>query len=368
MSAEIVEDDSASFDQAVLAPFMRRRIFLPAGIFALSFLIYGSCVVSAVIFTSLTAKILLGVVAGVFIANLAIIGHDAVHRSFTSSRRLNRVIGTIAFLPALHPYGRWEHHHNRVHHRYTAQIGVDNAFSPMTVEQYRTASLPRRLYYRFMRSLGGQPFFYMIDIWLPKIFLPLPSETRSFRPSDWIDLVIVYAWLASFIVGLTYVSQIDSGQSFGALSNAALFGFLIPFLVWNVFIAFVTIVQHTGPNARWMLPTGRPSTHEQKLRGTVHIRFPDALDWFFHRVMQHIAHHVNPMVPLYSLRAAENIVTAQEADRAIVELWTPAYHWRLARDCKLYDPVCDGWCNFDLVPTGQGTSTHALTKIAPSAR
>lgn len=29
----------------------------------------------------------------------------------------------------------------------------------------------RRLYHRFMRSLAGQPFFYMVDIWLPKIFL-----------------------------------------------------------------------------------------------------------------------------------------------------------------------------------------------------
>src|SRR5205085_8331558 len=100
-----------------------------------------------------SAKILLGVIAGVFIANLAIIGHDAIHRSFTSSRWLNRLIGTLAFLPALHPYSRWEHHHNRVHHRYTAQIGVDNAFPPMTVEQYRRASRPRRARYRFLRSL-----------------------------------------------------------------------------------------------------------------------------------------------------------------------------------------------------------------------
>jgi len=357
MSTGIVEVDSTSFDQTSLTPFMRRRLVLPCAIFALSFLLYGSCVVGAILATSLAAKILFGVVAGVFIANLAIIGHDAIHRSFTSSRWLNRAIGTIAFLPALHPYSRWEHHHNRVHHRYTAQIGVDNAFSPMTVEQYRAASSGRRLYYRFMRSLGGQPFFYMIDIWLPKIFLPLPREARSFRALDWIDLAIVYAWLASFVIALTYISQIYSGETFGAaLSNAALFGFLIPFLVWNVFISFVTIVQHTAPSAHWIMPTGRPSTHEQKLRGTVHMRFPEAIDWFFHRVMQHIVHHVNPMVPLYTLKAAENKVTAQDADRAIIELWTPAYHWRLARDCKLYDPAGDGWCNFDLVPTGQRTS------------
>ena len=364
MNAERAEDGTASFDQAVLAGFMRRRLFLPFAIFLLSFAIYGACAAGAVIASLLAVKILLAVVAGVFIANLAIIGHDAVHRSFTSSRLLNRLIGTMAFLPALHPYGRWEHHHNRVHHRYTAQIGVDNAFSPMTVEQYRAASPGRRLYYRFTRSLGGQLFFYMIDIWLPKMFLPFPCEAHGFRGSDWIDLAAVYAWLAGFVIGLAYVSQVYSGgtQTFGeALSNAAIFGLLIPFLVWNVFISFVTIVQHTAPSVHWVMPTGRPSTHEQKLRGTVHVRFPEVVDWFFHRVMQHIAHHVNPMVPLYTLKGAENMVTAQDTDRAIFERWTPAYHWRLARDCKLYDPVGDGWCNFDLMPAHQrGTAGLAL--------
>jgi omega-6 fatty acid desaturase (delta-12 desaturase) len=243
-----------------------------------------------------------------------------------------------------------------VHHRYTAQIGVDNAYSPMTVEQYRAASAGRRLYYRFMRSIIGQPFFYMIDIWLPKMFLPSRREAAGFRRSDWVDLGIVYAWLTAFIVGLAIVSQAYSGtgESFAAaLANAALFGFLVPFLVWNLFISFVTIVQHTAPRVRWVMPTGRPSTHEQKLRGTVHIGFPEPIDWFFHRVMQHMAHHVNPMVPLYTLKGAEKAVMAQDPGKTIVERWSPAYHWRMARDCKLYDPERDGWCDFDFAPTGQ---------------
>lgn len=348
MDPDSAEDEASSFDQSVLAPFMRRRILLPIVIFDLSWLIYLSCAIAAALATSIAAKILLGVIAGVFIANLAIIGHDAIHRSFTSSRLLNRLIGTLAFLPALHPYGRWEHHHNRVHHRYTAQIGVDNAFSPMTVEQYRTAPPARRLYYRFLRSLAGQPFSYMMDIWLPKIILPLPREARSFSTTDWIDFAVVYLWLVGFIAGLAFLAQLHlGGQLAPALWNAALFGFVIPFLVWNLFISFVTIVQHTGPGARWVMPTGRPSTHDQKLRGTVHVHFPEPLDWFFHRVMQHIVHHVNPMVPLYRLKAAEHRVTASEPERSVVATWTPLYHWRLTRDCKLYDPVRDSWCRFD---------------------
>lgn len=349
MSFAVELEDSAQFDQSQLAPHMRRRIFLPLLIFLTSLAVYLASTTAAVLVTAGAPKILLGIIAGVFIANLAIIGHDAVHRSFTSSRWLNRLIGTLAFLPALHSYGGWEYHHNRVHHRYTAQIGVDNAYSPMTVDQYRTTSAGRRLYYRFMRSLAGQPFFYMVEIWLPKIFLPLPREAKNFRSSDWIDLVVVYAWLVLYIAALSLVAGGWSGQTIAAaIRNASIFGFMIPFLVWSLFISFVTIVQHTGPRARWTLPTGRPSTHEQKLRGTVHIRFPEPVDWFLHRVMQHIVHHVNPMVPLYRLRAAEALVMTIDSELAVIETWTPAYHWRLTRSCKLYDPIRDAWCSFDL--------------------
>jgi omega-6 fatty acid desaturase (delta-12 desaturase) len=349
------QDQAATFDQTAIARFTKRRVFLPFAIFAVSLLIYGACIVGAVLAESLAAKAILSIVAGVFIANLAIIGHDAIHRSFTASRWLNRFIGTAAFLPALHPYGRWEHHHNRVHHRYTAQIGVDNAYSPMTVEQYRAASNMRRLYYRFMRSLAGQPFFYMVEIWLPQMFMPTWREAQTFRNQDWLDLAIVYAWLIAFVAGLTALSLSFSTSSFGvAFGDSLLFGFVIPFLVWNLFISFVTIVQHTSPNVRWVMPTGRPSTHEQKLRGTVHLRFPEAVDWFFHRVMQHIAHHVNPMVPLYTIKGAEKEVMAHELGHVVIERWTPVYHWRLARDCKLYDIVRDGWCDFNFAPTGRG--------------
>jgi acyl-lipid omega-6 desaturase (Delta-12 desaturase) len=318
-----------------------RGIMLPMAIFAVSFCVYLSSAAAAVLAQGLIVKIGLAALSGAFIANLAIIGHDAVHKSFTRIRLLNRVIGTLAFLPALHPYGRWEHHHNRVHHCYTAQIGVDNAYSPMTPEQYRSAARARRLYYRFMRSLIGQLFFYMIDIWAPSMFLPYFKRGHGLRASDWRDIAFVYAWLTLSALGFALLSRNHTG-SFG---NGVLFGVVIPFLVWNVFISFVTIVQHTGPKVRWVSPTGRFSNQDERLGGTVHIVFPGALDWFFHRVMQHLVHHANPIVPLYRLKEAEAKLIAAAKD-ANVETWTPLYHWRLIRDCKLYDPALHRWCRF----------------------
>jgi acyl-lipid omega-6 desaturase (Delta-12 desaturase) len=334
----------------------KRQLVLPVAIFGASFLAYLACIVGAVLETSPGARIALAVAAGVVTANLAIIGHDAVHRSFTRVRWLNRAIGTLAFLPALHPFTRWEFHHNKVHHRYTAQIGVDNAYSPMTPEQYRAASPMRRAYYRFMRSLAGQLFFYMVDIWAPDMMLPKAEHRRNFSRAEWLDLTLVYAWPFALVFALAAVAHAATGTTIAAaLPVATLYGFLIPFLVWNVFISFVTIVQHTGPRVRWVKPTGRPSTYQEKLGGTVHIVFPNAVDWFFHRVMQHLAHHVNPVVPMYALKAAEReVVEAAEHDARIspiIETWTPLYHWRLASQCKLYDVERDCWCDFRFRPT-----------------
>jgi len=335
--------------QRGFALLVRRRLYLPVAIFACDLALYAITVFGAVASTHLAAKLAFAATAGLAVSLLAIVGHDCAHKSFTSVPWLNRAIGTIAFLPALHPYGRWEHHHNRVHHMFTAQLGVDNAYPPMTTQDYVRASAKTRLLYRFKRSLTGQAVYYLIDIWLPKMFVPNRADLRTFSRSDWIDLAIVHVWLMLLVGGLTLFLHFEMAARIpAAFANAVAFGFLIPFLVWNLFISFVTIVQHTGPDVRWIAPTGRHSTSAEKLHGTVHVVFPNPIDWLFHRVMQHPAHHIHSGVPLYCLVKAGHELATRLPYSPIVARWTPLYHWRLTRDCKLYDPVLGTWCDFGL--------------------
>src|SRR5215472_11157521 len=168
-----------------LAPFVTWHLFRPVALLLAESALYLGCVTAAVLCTGTAAKLGFAFVAGILTATLGIIGHDCAHRGGTRYQWLNRLIATIGFLPALHPLSRWAHHHNQVHHRYTAQIGVDNAYSPMTVADYRAASPARQAYYRFQRSVFGQPLFYLIDIWAPKIFAPGSSERRTFRARDY---------------------------------------------------------------------------------------------------------------------------------------------------------------------------------------
>ena len=337
-----------------LALLARRGIVVPLLIFCADLGLYGLCVFGAVASDNLWIKLSLSALAGVFVSLLAIVGHDAGHRSFTSVRWLNDLFGTVAFLPSLHPFGRWKHHHNQIHHRYTAQLGIDNAYPPMTVDAYERSTPGARALYRFKRSLCGQAVHYLLDIWLPKMFLPARDDRSEFRSWDRFELALVWAWPFVFVgsAGLLLHRMSDRGVG-AALVDAGVFGMVIPFAVWNLFISFVTIVQHTGPDVHWVAPTGRPSSSRQKIRGTAHILFPEPLDWLFHRVMQHPAHHIHSGVPLYRLKQAEIELEAHvnDAPAIISARWTPHYHWRLTRDCKLYDPHRDVWCNFALQAT-----------------
>src|SRR5258708_6913217 len=110
----------------------------------------------------------------------------------------------------------------------------------MTVEQYAQASAFKRGYYRFMRSLAGQPFFYLADIWWPDMFAPFGKDAPKLTRGHWIDLLIVYAFIPGATLcfaAMSYTAAAGTaaagGETYGAaLIDAAIFGVLVPFLVW----------------------------------------------------------------------------------------------------------------------------------------
>lgn len=333
-------------DPMSLAQYAQRSALFSVSLLVLDLAVYAGAIAGIIAAESIALKLILGVLAGTMIALSAIVGHDAGHQSLSGSKNLNRFMGTLAFLPALHPFCLWEHHHNRVHHRFTAQLGLDNAFPPMTVDEFHGASAWTRAKYRFLRSLWGQPFFYLVDVWLLDMWLPFMKRGQKMTPRVWFDLGIVYAYFITFVVGCTALTVYWHGVSVAqALATTFIFAFAVPFLVWNAFISFLSIVQHTGPEVKWVRPTGRPSTVEQALAGTVHIVLPEWVDRFTHRIMQHQAHHVHVGIPLQQLVKAQKAV-AGNTGSALVRVWTPAYHLLLTQQCQLYDPDRGVWLTF----------------------
>src|SRR5476651_1733943 len=98
------------------------------------------------------AQLLFAAPATIFVGRLFMLGHDACHQSLTPNRRLNRSLGTMALLTSLHPYSLWDLGHNRIHHRFTNQRGLDYVWEPLDPEEYARLPALARGRYRFFRT------------------------------------------------------------------------------------------------------------------------------------------------------------------------------------------------------------------------
>ena len=185
---------------------------------------------------------------GMAIGMLFIIGHDACHNAFTASTRLNRLIGRLSFLPALHSFALWDLAHNRTHHQFNNIRGVDYVWEPMAPAEYRRATWLRRVWYRFCRMPAGVAFYYLVQIWALRLVLPLPGFIRHMMcPVYALDSALVLTFLL-----LQLWAVIGIGGVFGkAPWESILLGAALPFLVWNGFMSFVIFLHHTHPAVKW---------------------------------------------------------------------------------------------------------------------
>jgi acyl-lipid omega-6 desaturase (Delta-12 desaturase) len=230
------------FTRAERQDFARRRFLLPTALLACVLLIYANLLVLSLASPTLVA-VALAVPCGMAIGMLFIIGHDACHNAFTASTRLNRLIGRLSFLPALHSFSLWYLAHNRTHHRFNNIRGIDYVWEPMTLDAYRAAPWPWRVWYRFCRMPFGVAFYYLIQIWAPRRVLPLPGFIDRLRAVYALDSALVLTFL---LLQLWCVATI--GEALGKVPwESILVGVAAPFLVWSGFMSFVIYLHHTHP-------------------------------------------------------------------------------------------------------------------------
>lgn len=320
--------------------FAQRRMAWPVA------LVLGLGLLYAVLFvliltTPLWAAIPLAIVCGVVIGMLFITGHDAAHNSLTSSTRVNKVLGRLAFLPSLHAFSLWDLSHNRTHHRYNSIRGIDYVWEPMTLADYGCASAPRRTAYRFCRTPVGVWFYYLFALWAPRLFVPIPAVIGRPKPVHVLDGALVLTFL-----GLLVLAAITTGALTGLSGWASvLLAIVLPFLVWSGFMSFVIFLHHTHPSVAWYADEAAWTAARGSLAGTACVRFPFPFDRIVLGIMEHNAHHLASGVPLYNVARMQRLLEA----RGNVVTWR--FSWRafarICRRCKLYDYEAGRWTGFD---------------------
>lgn len=357
---------STALDQTELQNARRSSYIWGIGFFLFDLIAYSLGLHLAITGANITSRIFGSIVAGFATSGLVIVAHDACHQSLTPNRKLNRFIGTIAFLPALHAYSLWRHGHNFLHHLHTNIRGKDYVWEPLSPQEYSELNRFAQWKYRFFRSLLGHYFYYLSEVWWKRRFFPRKKYLEKTERVFWADTFIVFLWIISLSFVLlmvrcegdwTFYLQ-NPSVSLGVIVH----GLILPFVISSMLMSNTEFLHHTHPAIKWYrVRSGDWQEHQATV--SIHVEYIQPVDWFVHWIMDHTAHHLQPAIPLYRLRGSQNLVE-QRFGQVL------KYHFSFGslvdtlRRCKLYDDEEGCWKDFHGRRTSEEIDSNRLRSIS----
>lgn len=261
-------------------------------------------------------------VIAVSIVRSFIIFHDCGHGSFSRSRRLNDVVGSLLGIIVFTPFRYWNYAH-AMHHATSSDLdrrGVGDVWT-LTVEEYRAASRKRRAYYRayhnpwVMFTLGPPIKFLVIERIVTR---PATTPLRVKR-----SVHVTNLGVASFVVGM---ALLVGPSRYLAVQVPAL-------VIGGSGAIWLFYVQHRFDGAYWSRRTSWEYV-DAALRGSSHLDLGRVLRYASGNIGFHHLHHLDARIPNYNLPRcsrehpeleAEHVFTLRESFRARhLKLWDEA--------------------------------------------
>ena len=320
-------------------------------LFALDIAFYVSALVGVLFLPEMWMKVACSILAGMGQAKLLSLAHDAAHQSLTKSKRLNSVMGIIAFTLIHYNYRLWVYEHHRLHHPNTNDAHPD-AFTPYSKENYDKLPPLRRWLERFYRApniVGWGVYYVLQRYWWTKIIAPA-YVPNSLRRSARNHSCLLLGYLAALSIGLLaapiYATNLGS-------AGAVFLGLLLPFFVFETQNSFAIYVQHTDPRIPWFKSSVDRSGIGRTELISVDLVTPRLMAWFYHDIFAHPVHHLFPTIPCYRLREAQNQLNELLGPAAVIRKLGLGWWLDTMRRCKLYDWEEDRWLDFEGRPTTQ---------------
>jgi acyl-lipid omega-6 desaturase (Delta-12 desaturase) len=292
----------------------------------------------------LLLKVIAGIIAGIKMANLATIGHDAAHNVLTSSRTLNKYIGILSFTPSLFNYRLWIYDHHNLHHHNTNELHPDS-YTPLSLQAYNALSAFQKAKYRFYRSTSLWSFgmYYIFERWPQAKLIPRSRMPKHVRKAAWPYSIYLGIYFVSYMALLASAPLYSDTSAFTAI----ICGFVIPFYVYMSLYAFTVYVQHTHPNVAWF--SAKPDRNGEGRQDyiSVQLRFSPLLSWATHYVYDHAAHHAHIGIPCYHLAKAQVKLNEMIGNNAISDQFSLKWLRSVQNYCKLYDFENKKWLDFN---------------------
>lgn len=298
------------------------------------------------------AQLLLGLLAGSAVAFMFVWAHDAAHGALFENRHLAEILGTLFMLPSFNMYRLWAFGHNRVHHGFTSLTPVDWIWRPWTPQEYRRKSFWQKLTYRLERSPYTCALHYLIRVWWPGMVL-FKADTKNRRAFALSKLLT----LSFFVIFSAFSWWMAGPMGFAA-------AVLLPFLVFNYYIALFVFLHHTHPDVPFFTEKEEWSQSIGQLYCSTVVRCSKFSEILIHNILIHAPHHVDPRIPYYQLQAAYEDLRQEYGDY-IHEM---RFSFRAVRNifkaCKLYDYESKKWMSYQ---SGRSWVEEKASELAASA-
>ena len=284
---------------------------------------------TAVPFLTLVAGVFLGlsheiwpalvlvVPASTFLVRLFIIQHDCGHGSYFEARWANDLLGRTIGILTLTPYGFWRRDH-AVHHATSGNLsrrGIGD-ISTLTVREYLSRSVRRRLLYRLYRH--PLTLFIVGPAYQFLLLHRIPRGSLARNREGWLSVVGTNAALATILVAMVLLIG----------WRPLVVGYLpIAMLAGSIGI-WLFYVQHQFESTYWH-HEAEWNFEAAALEGCSFYDLPGVLRWLTGHIGFHHIHHLAIKVPSYRLWAAYKAVPAFHRARRL-SLRDSFQCWRLA--------------------------------------
>lgn len=282
---------------------------------------------------------------GFVFTSLFVLGHDCAHESFTGNKKLNSLLGHILFIPTFYPYYAWKYSH-AAHHQHTNELYAsadtvyyDNAWIPMTVNQYKT--LKRKFPFRAFAYKATRLFIPLGSLIHNVVYHYSPSKFKADHKSNVIFSYFILAGLGSIVAGsICYAT----GSIF------AIFHFwFIPALFFQFWMSLYTFLHHTSEDMSFY-PKEEWNQYRGQIKSTTNYKMPRFISALHFHIDCHIPHHLNIKIPSYMLLAAQiDLNQSKYSEDIQEETFTWKHYFKTTNTCNLWDEVNGKYVRFSKV-------------------
>ncbi len=275
----------------------------------------------------------LWLLAGLGVAGLFVLGHDASHRALMESNKANKLAARLCMIPSAHVEAAWDLGHNRIHHGYTTRQGFDFVWHPSTPEDYAGMSRKARLQHRLEWSCLGAGAYFLREVWWNKMMRYKANDKRGKVIKKDKRFMLVGAGLS---VVLSAAIGLWRDGAVGAVWMPVKL-LVIPFLLFVQIIGWTVYVHHVAPDLRWW-PRRQWNQFRGQMESTTIMRLPKLVNFlWFHNIFVHIPHHVDARIPFHKLPQAARSIAEHFPDVVRTKRFQFRDYLRTTRVCKLYD-------------------------------